>query len=127
MAQPTAFYSYSESYPVLQALTDEELGQLYRAKYEYFFLGAVPEFKSERMNFIWLIERPRLDKDKKAWHMKCVRNAYKAYEREHKEDPDKKDIVLWFIDRKQAGYDSGFPDPSFEALSPNDFTSGGLG
>ena len=69
---------YFEMRPVLDALTDEEAGQLFRAILEYGETLCEPHIP-DRIVPLWPLLRSRIFFDDQRYRNMCEQNAYKPY------------------------------------------------
>ncbi|MBQ3374640.1 MAG: hypothetical protein IJG40_16060 [Oscillospiraceae bacterium] len=85
--EPPGFYSYRESMRQVMKLSDSDAGRLWKAKYEYWYNGVIPDFSDcERLETMWDYEQEKLDRDRYSYYVTAVKNAYKTYLRDNKEE-----------------------------------------
>ena len=118
--RPPGFYSYQESYEIIKALSDEQAGKLFKAKYEYFMNMTFPTFDDPALLIIWPYEKARLDAGLKNYYIQCVKGKYAAYVKYA--DSSVMDICSWVKWKKyDSHYDKEYPDPVFALVEPEDF------
>lgn len=118
-SSPPGFYSYGESYPIIQKLTDEEAGKLFKAKYDYWFNDREPTFESNPiLETVWTFEKSKLDSDRYTYYLNSVRNSYNSYCRDHKDDALSKD--LWFSWKKRLLEQEGIKSKAFDVVNIED-------
>ena len=80
---PPGVMLYYDLLPCLEAFTDAELGQLFKAILQY---GATGEFVdlTGSLSIAWAFIRPRIDRDAEQYVLKAKKARYAAYVREEK-------------------------------------------
>ncbi len=118
--RPPGFYCYQESYEIIKALTDEQAGKLFKAKYEYFMNLTPPVFDDPTLPIVWNYEKARLDAGLKSYYIQCVKGKYANYVKYA--DSSVMDICSWVKWKKyDSPVDKEFPDPVFSLVEPEDF------
>ena len=118
--RPPGFYSYQESYEIIKALSDEQAGKLFKAKYDYFMNLDSPAFDDPTLSIIWNYEKARLDAGLKGYYIQCVKGKYAAYVKYAKDGV--MDICSWVKWMKyDSPYEREYPDPIFALVEPEDF------
>lgn len=74
------FIVYGDTKALADELTDEQLGQLFRAMLTYFTDGKAPKFAGV-LKFVWITVRQQMDRDMEKYEKKCEKNreSIKAY------------------------------------------------
>ena len=67
------FIVYGDTKALADELTDEQLGQLFRAMLTYFTDGKAPKFAGV-LKFVWITVRQQMDRDMEKYEKKCERN-----------------------------------------------------
>lgn len=84
MADRPGIVVYFDVLDILDELTDEESGQLFRAILKYAATGEIPEFSDRGLRMIWKEQQRKIDRDIEKYEEKCVKSAYSTYCRECK-------------------------------------------
>lgn len=66
------YYSYRE---ILEDLSDEELGRLFRTIFDYEIDGKIPNFESPLMKMAFKLIKVNLDRDKDSYDRRCETSA----------------------------------------------------
>lgn len=73
---------YLDTLPLLELLTDEEAGQLFKATLHYA-AGEKPEITSPSVIKIWPFVKRRIEEDNKTYHDKVQSTRFAVYRRDH--------------------------------------------
>lgn len=79
------FITYGDFEAVAEELTDEQLGQIFRAKLRYFNSGKAPKFTGV-LKYVWIPIQQQMDRDVDKYEQKCERMRANAYKRWSKKD-----------------------------------------
>ena len=77
------FIVYGDTKAVVDELTDEQAGQLFRGMLEYFVDGDDPEF-SDVLKFVFIPIRQQMDRDANKYEKRCERNRENVKKRWNK-------------------------------------------
>ena len=107
MKRPEGFTLYHDRIkPLMEDYTDEELGQIFRALYNYSVHDTIPTLSRELMSH-WKIARANIDEGRVSFAQTCEKNKYTAICREwnkKKENKDKVPPAIWEWWANQPGY-----------------------
>ena len=67
------FVVYGDIQAVVDELTDEQTGKLFRAMITYFAAGKAPKFDGI-LKYVWIPIRQQMDRDKEKYDAKCEKN-----------------------------------------------------
>lgn len=81
--KPPGVMLYYDLLPCLEAFTDAELGQLFKAILQYGATGEVIDLTGS-LSIAWALIRPRIDRDAEQYALKAKKSRYAAYVREEK-------------------------------------------
>ena len=70
------FVVYGDVHAVVDELTDEQTGKLFKAMITYFTTGKAPKFDGI-MKYVWIPIRQQMDRDKEKYDAKCEKNRAK--------------------------------------------------
>ena len=70
------FVVYGDIQAVVDELSDEQAGRLFRAMILYFISGKVPKF-DDILKYVWIPIRQQMDRDKEKYDTKCEKNREK--------------------------------------------------
>lgn len=70
------FIIYGDTEPVVDRLTDEEAGQLFKGMVKYFNSGETPSF-SGVLEFVFIPIKQQMDRDSEKYEEKCQKNREK--------------------------------------------------
>lgn len=81
------FVVYGDVHAVVDELTDEQTGKLFKAMINYFTSGKAPKFDGI-LKYVWIPIKQQMDRDKEKYDAKCEknRNNIKAYWERTKEN-----------------------------------------
>ena len=82
------FITYGDFEAVADELTNEQLGQLFRAKLNYFNTGKAPKFDGI-LKYVWIPIQQQMDRDSENYEKKCAKmreNANKRWSKSGKSD-----------------------------------------
>ena len=124
--EPPGFYSYQEAYPIIQKMSDSDLGKYYRAKYEYWIEGVYPDFtgyeKPDVAETMWCLQKGKLDNDRMAYYVTGVKRMYAAWARDHKDASGNAEMNVtdWYIWKKTLLIQKGEPNVYFDVVTEMD-------
>lgn len=81
MNNKKGFILYTDYYQYFKELTDEELGEVFRAVFEYQRGGEIKIFKQKYMHFLFILIKNNLDRDNDKYDKMCERNRQNAIKR----------------------------------------------
>lgn len=85
MEDKNGFIVYPEELkPIADKMTDEALGELFRAMIAYQLDGTEPEFSTDALEFVFIMIRQRMDWNNDKYAKKCARNKANAEKRWNK-------------------------------------------
>ena len=67
------FVVYGDVHAVVDELTDEQTGKLFKAMIAYFTTGKAPKFDGI-LKYVWIPIRQQMDRDKEKYDAKCEKN-----------------------------------------------------
>ena len=70
------FVVYGDIQAVVNELSDEQAGRLFRAMITYFTSGKAPKF-DDILKYVWIPIRQQMDRDKEKYEAKCEKNREK--------------------------------------------------
>ena len=70
------FVVYGDIQAVVDELSDEQAGRLFRAMISYFISGKAPKF-DDILKYVWIPIRQQMDRDKEKYDAKCEKNREK--------------------------------------------------
>jgi len=70
------FVVYGDIHAVVDELTDEQTGKLFKGMITYFATGKVPKFDGV-LKYVWIPIRQQMDRDKEKYDAKCEKNREK--------------------------------------------------
>ena len=70
--------------PLLSQLNDEQVGQLFRAAFEYGQHGTVPSFEPGIVSMAWALIQPAIERDGERYNETILQRKYAVYVREQK-------------------------------------------
>ena len=70
------FVVYGDTCAVVDELTDEQAGKLFRGMLAYFTSGKAPKFDGV-LKYVWIPIRQQMDRDKEKYDAKCEKNREK--------------------------------------------------
>lgn len=70
--------------PLLSQLNDEQVGQLFRAAFEYGQHGTVPSFEPGIVSMAWALLQPAIDRDGERYNETILQRKYAVFVREQK-------------------------------------------
>ena len=73
MKDQKSFLVYGDVEPVLDELSDEQVGQLFRGMVKYFTTGETPDFKGV-LKFVFIPIQQQIDRDAEKYAEKCAKN-----------------------------------------------------
>ena len=79
MKEKNGVVLYKSLVPVINTLTDEQAGILFRATLRYAFEGEEPAFNDQALVVAWVMFQDQLDRGAAAYEKKCETNQYNAY------------------------------------------------
>ena len=74
------FITYGDFEAVAEELTDEQLGQIMRAKLKYFNSGKAPDFEGV-LKYVWIPIQQQMDRDAESYEQKCAKMRENANKR----------------------------------------------
>lgn len=74
------FITYGDFEAVAEELTDEQLGQIMRAKLKYFNAGKAPDFEGV-LKYVWIPIQQQMDRDSESYEQKCAKMRENANKR----------------------------------------------
>lgn len=74
------FITYGDFEAVADELTDEQLGQIMRAKLKYFNSGKAPKFEGI-LKYVWIPIQQQMDRDSESYEKKCAKMRENANKR----------------------------------------------
>lgn len=74
------FITYGDFEAVAEELTDEQLGQIFRAKLKYFNTGKAPKFTGV-LKYVWIPIQQQMDRDVDKYEAKCEKMRANANKR----------------------------------------------
>lgn len=98
MARPGVML-YFDMLPALKRLSNVQKAILIEALLEYAQFGILPEFEDIGVSVAWDFIQPRVDRDAKAYELKCIKSQYSVYCREEQKHGR---TVLSFEDWKSS-------------------------
>lgn len=85
MAERPGTMFYFDIIPVLDELTDEQVGQIFRGALKYAKDGDEPQLDSQILRIVWAQLKQSLDRDSEHYAEVCAKNSYRIYCRWEKE------------------------------------------
>lgn len=82
------FITYGDFEAVADELTDEQLGQIMRAKLKYFNSGKAPKFEGI-LKYVWIPIQQQMDRDSESYEKKCAKMRENANKRWANTDKNK--------------------------------------
>jgi hypothetical protein len=76
MGEQKGFVIYGDVRAVVDELTDEQTGKLFKAMIAYFTTGKAPKFDGV-LKYVWIPIRQQMDRDKEKYDAKCEKNRAK--------------------------------------------------
>ena len=70
------FVVYGDIEAVVEELTDDQVGKLFRGMISYFSTGKAPKFDGV-LKYVWIPIRQQMDRDKEKYEAKCEKNREK--------------------------------------------------
>ena len=70
------FVVYGDIHAVVDELTDEQTGKLFKGMIAYFATGKAPKFDGV-LKYVWIPIRQQMDRDKEKYDAKCEKNREK--------------------------------------------------
>jgi len=70
------FVVYGDIHAVVDELTDEQTGKLFKGMITYFATGKAPKFDGV-LKYVWIPIRQQMDRDKEKYDAKCEKNREK--------------------------------------------------
>lgn len=70
------FVVYGDVHAVVDELTDEQTGKLFKAMINYFTTGKAPKFDGI-LKYVWIPIKQQMDRDKEKYDAKCEKNRAK--------------------------------------------------
>ena len=70
------FVVYGDVHAVVDELTDEQTGKLFKAMIAYFTTGKAPKFDGI-LKYVWIPIKQQMDRDKEKYDAKCEKNRAK--------------------------------------------------
>ncbi|MCD8100876.1 MAG: DUF6291 domain-containing protein [Oscillospiraceae bacterium] len=85
MAQRSGVLLYFDIRPVIEKLDDASAGALFKSILNYAENAVAPDFaENEKLDLVWAMLQPRIDKDAENYQGKCKNKGYGAYTREER-------------------------------------------
>lgn len=116
MSEQPGIMIYFDVLPALEFMSMEQRGQWITAALEYSHYGVIPQLDG-MCAMAWAFTKPKLDRDKEQYNLKCLQSKYATYCREEKKQGrDPLEFETWLTDnRTQLPCDN----ERYQAVSPN--------
>lgn len=83
-SRPGILFYFDLVQPLLTQLNDKQVGQLFRAAFEYGQCGIVPAFEPGILSMAWALLQPAIDRDGERYNNTILQRKYAVYVREQK-------------------------------------------